>query len=400
MLERTFTVSHTHRVLFTRDAFQADNPTLRDLLASAWEDGQATKCLAFVDSAVDDAHPGLLEALDNYAAAHSDVFTWAAPTVVLTGGEVCKNDFSLVQQCWQIINDAMLDRHSFVLVIGGGAVLDLVCFAAATAHRGIRHIRFPTTTLSQGDGGVGVKNGVNFFGKKNWVGSFAVPYAVVNDFSFLDTLTVREKRCGLIEALKVALIRDVHFFHWIADNVDALAALDSTAVEDAVRRSAELHVEHITTSGDPFEQGSARPLDFGHWAAHKLEQVSDFSIMHGEAVAIGMAVDLFYSALSGILDWGTAQRVVELIERLGFATYSDMLLAHSSGSEPVILEGLEEFREHLGGQLTVTLVPQIGSKIEVHEMDHAHIMAALELLRERAMRFHEPVPEEMVADYQ
>jgi 3-dehydroquinate synthase len=386
MLEKTFSVTHTHRVLFTRDAFQPDNATLRDLLAGAREDGQVTKCLAFVDSAVDEAQPGLVSALQAYGDAHANVFTWAGPAVVLTGGEVCKNDFSMVEQCWRLINDAMLDRHSFVIVIGGGAVLDLVCFAASTAHRGIRHVRFPTTTLSQGDGGVGVKNGVNFFGKKNWVGSFAVPYAVVNDFSFLKTLTVREKRCGLIEAVKVALIRDAEFFHWIERNADALAGLDSAAVEEAVRRSAELHVEHITTNGDPFEQGSARPLDYGHWAAHKLEQVSDFSIMHGEAVAIGMAVDLFYSALSGILDEAVALRIITLIERLGFTTYSEQLLAHSSGTEPVILEGLEEFREHLGGQLTVTLVPEIGRKIEVHEMDHAHVIAALESLRERSLQ--------------
>jgi 3-dehydroquinate synthase len=399
MLEKTFSVSHTHRVLFTRAAFQADNPMVRDLLAGAREAGPVTKCLAFVDSAVDEAQPGLVSALDAYAAAHADVFTWAGPAVILTGGEVCKNDFSMVEQCWRIMNDAMLDRHSFVMVIGGGAVLDLVCFAASTAHRGIRHIRFPTTTLSQGDGGVGVKNGVNFFGKKNWVGSFAVPYAVVNDFAFLDTLTVREKRCGLIEAVKVALIRDAEFYHWIEANVDALAALETAAVEYTVRRSAELHVEHITTNGDPFEQGSARPLDFGHWAAHKLEQVSDFTIMHGEAVAIGMAVDLFYSALSGILDESVALRITALIERLGFESYSEQLLAHSSGTEPVILEGLEEFREHLGGQLTVTLVPEIGRKIEVHEMDHAHVIAALESLRERSLQMsHEAPVEEVVLD--
>jgi len=400
MLEKTFTVTHTHRVLFTRGVFQPDNATLRDLLTGAREDGQVTKCVAFVDSAVEAAHPGLLLSLEEYAAANPDVFTWAFPPIVLTGGEACKNDFNLMLECWQVINDSMLDRHSFVLVIGGGAVLDLVCFAAATAHRGIRHIRFPTTTLSQGDGGVGVKNGVNFFGKKNWIGSFAVPYAVVNDFAFLDTLHVREKRCGLIEALKVALIRDAEFYHWIENNVAALASLDTAALEEAVRRSAALHVDHITTSGDPFEQGSARPLDFGHWAAHKLEQVSNFSILHGEAVAIGMAVDLFYSALSGLLDYATAMRVIGLIEQLGFATYSEQLLSHSSGSEPVILEGLEEFREHLGGQLTVTLVPEIGRKIEVHEMDHAHIISALEALRDRAVQAQapQPVAEEYVMD--
>ncbi len=177
----------------------------------------------------------------------------------------------------------------------------------ATAHRGIRHVRFPTTTLSQGDGGVGVKNGVNYFGKKNWVGTFAVPYAVVNDFAFLDTLPAREKRCGLIEAIKVALIRDADFFLWLEKHVEDLAALKPSVVEQAVQRSAELHVEHIATNGDPFEQGSARPLDFGHWAAHKLEQASGFKVAHGEAVAIGMAVDLLYSVKAGILDAATAR---------------------------------------------------------------------------------------------
>lgn len=384
MLERQFSVEYAQRVLFTRDVFACGNDTLRDLLEHAKEGSRVTKALVFVDSHVLAAHPTLPEAIEAYANAHADVFSLAAEPVVIPGGEVCKNDFSHVEKCWQAINDACLDRHSFVFVIGGGAVLDLVCFAATTAHRGIRHVRFPTTTLSQGDGGVGVKNGVNYFGKKNWVGTFSVPYAIVNDFAFLDTLPVRQKRCGLIEAIKVALIRDAVFYQWIVAHADDLAALDSKAVEYTVRRSAELHVEHITTGGDPFELGSARPLDFGHWAAHKLEQVSHFAIAHGEAVAIGMAVDLLYSAQAGILDAAEAYRILELIERVGFATYSAHLSSHTSGGELTVLAGLEEFREHLGGELTVTLVPEIGRKIEVHEMDHDLILSAVDALAERA----------------
>ena len=383
MLSHAINVTHTHRVLFTRSVFSRDNTTLRDLIASAREDRVQTRALVFVDSAVADANPDLISNIEDYASAHSDVFTLAAASVVLTGGEACKNDFHLVEQCWAVINDVGLDRHSFIFVIGGGAVLDLVSFAASTAHRGIRHVRFPTTTLSQGDGGVGVKNGVNYFGKKNWVGSFSVPFAVVNDFAFLDTLPVREKRCGLIEAVKVALIRDAEFYHWIDNHADELAGLRSSAIEQAVRRSAELHVEHIATGGDPFELGSARPLDFGHWAAHKLEQVSEFTVLHGEAVAVGMAVDLLYSAFAGVLDGMTAHRIIELIERLGFATYHPLLQTHPSGGELTILAGLEEFREHLGGELTVTLVPEIGRKIEVHHMEKPKILAAVEALRER-----------------
>lgn len=377
MLERTFTVEYAQRVLFTRDMFQHGNPVLRDLLASAREGSRVTKALVFVDSHVAEARPELLPALEAYAAAHAEVFSLAAPAVIVPGGEACKNDFTIVHECWQAISKAGLDRHSLVFVIGGGAVLDLVCFAAATAHRGIRHVRFPTTTLSQGDGGVGVKNGVNYFGKKNWVGSFAVPYAIVNDFALLDTLPKREKRCGLIEAIKVALIRDAPFYSWIEDHAAALADLETDAVERAVRRSAELHVEHITTNGDPFEQGSARPLDFGHWVAHKLEQVSHFEIKHGEAVAIGMAVDLLYSVKAGILDEATALRIISLIRRVGFATSAPQLLETTPSGELVILAGLEEFREHLGGELTITLVPEIGRKIEVHEMDTQLIVEAL-----------------------
>jgi 3-dehydroquinate synthase len=391
MLEKRFHVEYTQRVLFTRHVFSGANKTLRELMLHAGGGERRVKVLAFVDHQVAAANPSLLADLGKYAALHADVMSLAAPGIIIPGGEPCKNDFSLVQRCWQQINDAGIDRHSQVFVIGGGASLDLVCFAAATAHRGIRHVRFPTTTLSQGDGGVGVKNGVNYFGKKNWVGSFAVPFAIVNDFAFLETLPEREKRCGLIEAIKVALIRDEDFYDWLEANAARLAALDAEAVEEAVRASAAQHVEHISTGGDPFEQGSARPLDFGHWVAHKLEQVSRFEIEHGEAVAIGMAVDLLYSVKKGIIDAATAERVIALIEQVGFATFAPHLLEKTSSGELVILAGLEEFREHLGGELTITLVPEIGRKMEVHEMDRELIVEAVEELQARGNVFGRPL---------
>jgi len=382
MLEKTIRLEHTHRVLFTRDVFVARNNTIRDLVRLD-NPHKPPRVLVFVDEAVANANRNLIDDIVAYGEAHADAFTLADTPVVIPGGESCKNDLRLVECCWDAINGAGLDRHSYVFVIGGGAVLDLVCFAASTAHRGIRHVRFPTTTLSQGDGGVGVKNGVNCFGKKNWVGSFAVPFAVVNDFAFLESLPQRERRNGIIEAIKVSLIRDGAFFEKIEAMADDLAALKQEALEKVVQRSAELHVEHIATGGDPFELGSARPLDFGHWAAHKLEQISKFSVSHGEAVAIGMAVDLVYSRMQGILDAETCERVLQLIERVGFATYSPHLFENGRSGEPAILEGLEEFREHLGGELTVTLVPKIGEKLEVHEMNRVKILNALVELKKR-----------------
>lgn len=384
MLEKKIRLEYTHRILFTREVFAPANTMIRDLLLLD-QPQKVPRVLIFADDQVMAANPRLSRDIRNYARAHAEVIDLAGEVVVIPGGEPCKNDFSLVQHCWHAINETGLDRHSYVFVIGGGAALDLVCFAASTAHRGIRHVRFPTTTLSQGDGGVGVKNGVNFFGKKNWVGSFAVPFAVVNDFTFLESLTERGRRNGIIEAIKVALIRDKAFFEEIEQIADALAHLEQSALERVVQRSAELHVEHIAMGGDPFELGSARPLDFGHWAAHKLEQITHFEVTHGEAVAIGMAVDLIYSVKQGILDAATGERVLTLIERIGFETYHPDLLSEGKTGEPAILEGLEEFREHLGGELTVTLVPQIGHKLEVHEMNRQHILEAVTVLAERRM---------------
>lgn len=382
MLERPIRLEHTHRILFTREAFHVRNNAVRDLV-TLHKPHKLPRVLVFVDEAVATANRDLIDDIVAYGEVHADAFTLADTPITLPGGEACKNDLRLVECCWDAINEAALDRHSYVFVIGGGAVLDLVCFAASTAHRGIRHVRFPTTTLSQGDGGVGVKNGVNYFGKKNWIGSFAVPYAVVNDFAFLESLPARERRNGIIEAIKVALIRDGTFFEQIEAMAADLAELKQEALEKVVQRSAELHVEHIATSGDPFELGSVRPLDFGHWAAHKLEQISRFAVTHGEAVAIGIAVDLVYSRMQGLLDAETCERVLKLIESIGFATYSAHLMENGRSGEPAILEGLEEFREHLGGQLTVTLVPKIGEKIEVHEMNRVKILNAVVELRQR-----------------
>lgn len=382
MIQRTIPIAFSHRVAFTHGAFDPKNLALRDLVAEACAlDGRA-KVLVLLDAGLAGADPGLVDRISRYFASHSEVLQLVADPIPLPGGEACKNDWGLVEKIWKAIEFFKVCRHSFVIAIGGGAFLDLAGFGAATAHRGIRLIRMPTTTLSQGDGGVGVKNGVNYFGKKNWVGTFSVPYAVVNDLEFLSLLPPRACRDGLIEAIKVSLIRDRAFYHYLKAQGEALGRLEPRAVEIAIRRSAENHVDHIAGSGDPFEYGSARPLDFGHWAAHKLEQISDFAVSHGEAVAIGMAIDLLYSVRIGLLPRKTAEEILTLIETVGFGLWSEELDRLERG-KPVILAGLEEFREHLGGRLTITLIPAIGEKVEVHEMDEAAVLAALTELKAR-----------------
>ncbi|HEX2750583.1 MAG TPA: 3-dehydroquinate synthase [Verrucomicrobiales bacterium] len=385
MIERRVQLTLPHRVFFTDGVFDAGNETLvRALTGTGESESRRRKVLVVIEEAVAHSQPGLLEAIPAWFAGTGKAWLLAREPLVIPGGESCKNDWPLVEKLWAVINEAGIDRHSYVIAIGGGAVLDLVGFASATAHRGIRHVRMPTTTLSQGDGGVGVKNGVNFFNKKNWVGSFAVPWAVVNDHRFLTSLPDDDKRDGIIEAIKVSLIRDAAFYGELEAGAAALGALDDALLRRIIRRSAELHVEHICTGGDPFELGSARPLDFGHWVAHKIEPMSNFAISHGKAVATGMAVDLLYAKLAGLLGAPDCDRILTLIENAGFHLWHRELTAREPDGKLSVLRGLEDFREHLGGELTITLVTAPGKAMEVHEMDGALVEAAISELEVRS----------------
>lgn len=378
----TITLRHEHRLFFTRDVFAAGNETLAGVLTPRGP-GEGVRAMVFWDDGLRRTCPELPDRITRWFADRSDRLRLAAPPVAVPGGEAGKNDFRALESIWGHLNQAGLCRHSYVLVVGGGAVLDLVGFAAATAHRGIPLVRLPTTSLSQGDGGVGVKNGINYFGKKNWLGSFVVPHAIVNDLGFLALLPERDRRAGLVEALKVALIRDAAFHRFIADHADALARFEAGPFEAVIRESARQHLEHIATGGDPFESGSARPLDFGHWSAHKLEQLSGFALSHGEAVALGLALDLRYAARTGLLPDAEADAIVALLARLGFALYSPWLEARGADGRLAIIQGLEEFREHMGGRLTIPMIRAPGQRLEVHAMDAAVVEAALGDLRTR-----------------
>jgi 3-dehydroquinate synthase len=237
--------------------------------------------------------------------------------------------------------------------------------------------------LAQDDSGVGVKNGVNLFGVKNFCGTFAPPFAVLNDIDLLTPLSQRDKIAGMAEAVKVALIRDARFFAWLERHADHLTTFQRPALAQMIQRCAELHMRQIAHGGDPFETGSARPLDYGHWSAHKLESLTKHHVRHGEAVAIGIALDARYSVLAGMLAAGREERICALLEHLGFRLWHPALeMARPDGSL-AILDGLREFREHLGGELTVTLLEEIGRGAEVHEIDEARMHAALAWLRDR-----------------
>jgi 3-dehydroquinate synthase len=379
-----FAVHFEYPVSFTRDVFAPGNPDLANALGRR-EPGKVQRCMFVVEDRVAELWPDLVLNIHAYAEAHGKVLRLACSPEVVAGAEACKNDPQAVSRLQARFDQEGMDRHSVVVIVGGGALQDMAGFAAATAHRGLRVARIPTTVLSQGDSGVGVKNGVNAFGKKNFLGSFSPPYAVLIDPNFLRTLPARDAIAGMAEAIKVALIKDPVFFHWIVEQAPALARRDDSAVAHLVQRCAELHLEHIATGGDPFEYGSARPLDFGHWSAHKLESLSAHRLSHGEAVGIGIALDSRYCAEIGLIGHKDAERIVGLLERLGLPLW-DAVLDTPGRQGLAVLDGLEEFREHLGGELTVTLLEGVGRGREVHELDHRVIRSCLSWLRERALQ--------------
>jgi 3-dehydroquinate synthase len=380
---QSFAVEYAYPVVFTRHAFDPANSHLLDVLQRR-EAHKRHRVAIFIDGGVASALPNLLSQIQAYFHAHAEHIELVGEAVVLQGGEACKNDPELITNLLKILSDKAIDRHSYTLAIGGGAIMDAVGYAAAIFHRGVRHIRFPTTVLGQDDSGVGVKNAVNWLGLKNLVGTFAPPWAVINDGVFIDSLPEREKRCGMSEAVKVSLIRDSAFFTWLENNAQALARFDTVALSYLIKRSAQIHMNQIALGGDPFESGSARPLDYGHWVAHKLERMThQHELSHGEAVAIGVAMDAHYSVLAGLLPAGEDLRVHHLLSTLGFKLWNDQLETRTAQGRLAVLQGLADFREHLGGELTITLLDGIGKGIEVHEINDDWVTQSIAWLKQR-----------------
>ncbi|TWU44891.1 3-dehydroquinate synthase [Novipirellula aureliae] len=370
-----FSVPFVHRLRVTSDVANQDFHALLGVLHA--EESSSVRVVVIAEKAV----ARLSDRVERISSqlASTDRIERVCPIVLIEGGEAVKNSQAVVQQILSTVNEGNLDRRSYVIAIGGGAMLDAVGFAVAIAHRGIRLVRIPTTTLAQADSGVGVKNAINYFGKKNWVGTFAVPWAVINDTTLLHTLSDRDYVSGFSEAVKVALLKDRNEFDWLCTNANAIAAREDSVSTRAIFRSCQLHLQHITNGGDPFEMLEARPLDFGHWSAHRLEALTNYEIRHGEAVAIGVAIDCLYSVEKLGFPLQDAMRAIDCLRRLQLPLWHSAL-------EPMdrIIEGLEEFRQHLGGRLTVTMLNGIAESVNVHEMDVPLMQHSIQALKKIA----------------
>lgn len=372
MLEAAFSFEYKHRLYFTQNCFSTDNSLLPDLLEPSGN-GKA-KVAVFIDSGVVNTNSTIIDRI-NFFMNDREHIDFAGDIQVVPGSEEIKNNHRNVELILKDMNQFGLCRRSYVIVIGGGAVLDAVGFAASMAHRGIRLIRVATTTMSQADSAMGVKNGINAFEKKNFLGFFSVPWAVINDEALLKTLSDRDWIQGFAEIIKVALLKDADLFEKVASNAKQVRNRDLKAAIPLIRESARLHFEHITKNGDPFELLRARPLDFGHWSAHKLEQMTHFELGHGEAVAIGIAIDTTYANLMGWLSTADHRQIIKTLQQQGFKLFHPVM-EHTS----YMLKGLDEFREHLGGELTVPMIRTFGDTFDVHEIDRNQIRNAITYL--------------------
>lgn len=377
-ISRSFSVKYDYTLYFTENLFSLKNSLLFDVLNS-FDKKNIIKTLFIIDDGVYNSHPNIKKKIADYCLKFSTKIE-LKKILIFKGGEIEKNNKESFQKILKSINDYNICRHSFIIVIGGGAIIDMAGYASTIAHRGVKLIRIPTTVLAQNDAAVGVKNSINEFGKKNFLGTFSPPYAIINDLNFLKTLDQRDWISGIAEAIKVALIKDSTFFDYIEKNSKILSERNYEKISFLIYKCAEIHMDHITNGGDPFENGSSRPLDFGHWAAHKLEFLTNYNLRHGEAVAMGMALDVTYSNMIGLLSDKNLFRILNVLEEIGF----DIKIPIQTSNEmEKLLSGIQEFREHLGGKLTITLIKNIGSKIDVNNIDLKIMRNAINKLSKR-----------------
>jgi 3-dehydroquinate synthase len=162
-------------------------------------------------------------------------------------------------------------------------------------------------------------------------------------------------------------------------------------MQELIVRCAQLHMTHIA-GGDSFETGSSRPLDFGHWSAHKLEQISRFKWTHGEAVAIGIALDATISWLNKMISQKEWERILTVLFDIGFQIYTPELRSAGKKGSLLLMDGLNEFREHLGGRLTIMLLERLGKGKEMHEIKNEWVSEAIDILEQKQKERQKSLP--------
>jgi len=290
--------------------------------------------------------------------------------LLLEDGERYKSIES-ASRVWQALAEIGAQRNATLIALGGGVIGDLGGFAAACWMRGIDFVQLPTTLLAMVDSSVGGKTGVNLPQGKNLVGAFWQPRLVLADIGTLRTLPEREYRAGLAEVVKYGAIGDPDFFAWLEAHVDGINARDETLIAQAVLRSCQ-HKAGVVMR-DERETGERALLNFGHTYGHALETIGDYrQWLHGEAVAIGMVMAAQLSAALGLADRSDAQRLQDLLTRLGLPT------TRPENAEPERMVALMRLdKKSLSDRLRLILWRGIGRAEIVDGVDAGAITASL-----------------------
>jgi len=295
--------------------------------------------------------------------------------LVFPAGEASKT-----RDTWASLTDQLLDlgvdRHAVIIALGGGVTGDLAGFVAATTLRGLRWLAVPTSTLAMLDASVGGKTGIDTPHGKNLIGAFHPPVAVVSDPELLATLAATPYRDGLAEAIKHAVIDDAEHWGWLEEHAVAILERDVDVVAELVRRSVAIKARVV--EADEHEQGERVSLNAGHTVAHAIEQVTDFTVPHGHAVAIGLTTETRLAERLGLAAGGTTARLAALLERFGLPTTAPAGLDHRR-----LVSAMAHDKKNREGAVRVALLARIGAVARgaqgewTHQIDPAELATLL-----------------------
>lgn len=260
-----------------------------------------------------------------------------------------------VTDLYTVLIEEKFDRNDMLLALGGGVIGDLTGFAAATYLRGIEFVQIPTTLLAQVDSSVGGKTGVDFDRYKNMVGAFCMPKLVYMNLATLDTLDPRVYLSGMGEVIKYGLIRRPEFYQWIGQHVQAIKNRDPEAVLHMVSVSCD--TKRIVVEEDPLERSVRALLNLGHTLGHAIEKKKDFSLYHGECVAIGMVAAAQMSYKRGYLTAEQVEELKELLQLFELPIDVDGLNAQE------VLDATKNDKKMIAGQIKFILLKAIGEGI-------------------------------------
>ena len=295
--------------------------------------------------------------------------------VILPAGEKTKSYESLGHLCDQLLV-AGVERRDGVIALGGGVIGDLTGFAAAILRRGVNFIQIPTSLLAQVDSSVGGKTGINSPLGKNLIGAFHQPVAVLADLDVLQTLPQRQRAAGYAEIVKYGLLGDADFYNWLDQNVEAMMAGDIAATAHAVKTSCEMKARIVAE--DETETGVRALLNLGHTFGHALEAATGYSdtLLHGEAVAIGMVQAFGFSESLGHCAQGLSRKLADHLRRAGLPTHTSEIKAKLPPPEG-LLKLMYQDKKAEGGKLTFILAKDIGQTFIAKGVDEAKVLAFL-----------------------